>query len=170
MKDAILVPGIIAGVLLGLAFMALSTLSDDLGYTTQEVLGLVAIALAVIGAQVAAIRRHPLGADIPYLVRYFAGMLAGVVVAVVYAILVWIYVALINPRYLEEFYTRYVERATEGVQTAAERNELIVAAERMRDFILDPLSQSLVQFGTVLVIALLTGLLVAVFVNPVERP
>lgn len=88
------------------------------------------------------------------------------VVAVVYAVLVWIYVALANPRYLEAFYTRYVERAVAGAQSVAEREQLTLAAERMRDFILDPLSQALLQFGTVLVLALLVGILVAVVVKP----
>lgn len=170
MKQAILVPGVIAGIVLGLVYMGISLLGAGMSYGAQESLGLLAIAVAAAAAQIVAIQRHPLGSQANYPARYFAGMLAGAVTALVYGLITWLYFAVINPQHLERFYDAYLERARTNAATEAEREQMITAAERMRDFIMDPFSQAMVQFGTVLMIALLVGILTAAFARPGIHP
>lgn len=157
----ILVPGIVAGVALGIAFAALNGTADALAYSTREILGLLAMLLGVAVAQAVALRRHPLGREAAFAARYFTAMLAGLVVSVSYGVSAWLYFAVIEPDYLAAFYAEYLARARATGDPAFVEN-----AERMKSFVLDPLSQAMVQFGTTLLISVLAALGTAWLVRP----
>lgn len=163
---SILIPGVIAGVVLGLAFVVLNALGTGLSYGAQEIAGLVLMLVAAAAAQVVALRARPLGADAGFPARYFAAMLAALATAVIYGAIAWLYFAVLDRDYLARFYQGYLERARELALAEGGSEQLVADAERMKDFILDPVSQALVQFGTVLMIGLLTGVVVAALVRP----
>lgn len=169
MKHAIVYPGVFAGFLLGLAFILLAAFAGELGYGLQETLGLLSIAIAVGAAQWVAIRRHPIGPAAAFPARYFAAMLTGAVVSLVYAALAWFYFAVLNPAYLGEFYIRYIERAERQAETVEQRERLLANAVQMKEFVTDPASQAIVQFGTGLMITLLVAIAVAMFTTPSSR-
>lgn len=157
----ILVPGAVAGIALGVAFMLINTGSEALSYGVREMLGLAAMLVAVFAAQLVVLRRHPLGGEAGFSARYFTAMLTGLVVAVAYGIFAWLSFAVIDPEYLSRFYAEYLERAR-----AAGDAQLLANAERMKPFILNPLSQAMVQFGTTLFFAVLAALAAAALVKP----
>lgn len=160
----ILIPGVIAGIALGIAFMLINGAGESLSYGVRELLGLAAMLAAVMAAEAVALRRHPLGREATFGARYFTAMFAGMVVAVTYGIVAWIGFAVIDPDYLARFYAEYVERAR-----ATGNPELVAGAEQMKPFILDPLSQAMVQFGTTLLFAVLGALATAALVRPKSR-
>ncbi|HEX6930251.1 MAG TPA: DUF4199 family protein [Gammaproteobacteria bacterium] len=166
MPRTFLVPGIVAGILLGIASVLLA--KANLGYGTTEIIGLAVMAFAAGAAQIAT-SRYARG-NIPqlaaFLPRYFLAMLAGAVTALAYGLTSWLHYAVIDREYLERFYLQYVERARAAAASPEEARKLLAAAGRMKEFITDPFSQAMVQFGTVLMIALLTGLIVAGFARP----
>lgn len=162
MSRSFLVPGAIAGFLLGLATLGLGKAGLD--YATREILVLAAMALAAAVAQFAALRNArgelPLDAFPP---RYFLAMLAGAVTAAAYGLAAWLHYAVIDTTFLARVYAEYLERAQGAAASAEERQQLVEAAERMKEFVMDPFAQAMVQFGTLLMIALLTGLAVSLF-------
>lgn len=162
----ILVPGALAGVALGLTLMALTTFGRTLDYMTQELLGLALMVSAAAVAQCLTIQRHPLGPGAAFPARYFAAMLATAAVALVSSVIAWLHFAVLDPGYLDHFYARYVERVQAAATTPQESAQMLAAAERMKGFILDPFSQAMVQFGTVLMTGLLAGVPVTALVRP----
>lgn len=163
----VLLPGAIAGLAMGVVFALLNR--AGLEYNTHEVVNLAAIVLAVFTAQVFAIIRQPAVVMETFLPRYFSAALATAAAALVYGVIAWLYFVIIDTSYLERFYGEYIERAAALSTSPAEREQLIAAAEEMKDFVMDPLAQAMVQFGTVLVLGLLTGLIVSVLTRPKSR-
>ena len=166
MKHAIALPGVVAGVMLGLVFMALNTFGSNLSYGMQEVLGLGAMAVAVAFAGVRAVHRLPADAFTGFPARYFTAMLTSAITAIVHGVIAWLYFAVIDPRYLERFYAQYLERARDLAADASGNEQLVASAGKMKDFILDPFSQAMVQFGTVLMLGVLVSVVVAALVKP----
>lgn len=164
--NTVLLPGVLAGVAIGLVFALLNSIGADLAYDTHEIVTIAAIVVAIFIAQVFAVIAQPAPTVQAFLPRYFAAVLASVSAAIVYGVIAWIYFALIDTTYLGRFYEQYVERARELATSPAEREQLVAAAEKMKDFVMDPFSQAMVQFGTVLMLGLLTGLIVSVVARP----
>lgn len=164
--NTVLLPGALAGVVIGIVFVLLNSAGTDFSYDTQEMVTIAAIVMAVFIAQVFALVRQPASAVQAFLPRYFAAVITGVSAAIVYGAFAWIYFAFIDTGYLGRFYAQYVERARALAASPAEREQLVAAAEKMKDFVMDPFSQAMVQFGTVLMLGLLTGLIVSVVTRP----
>lgn len=160
-----LVPGALAGVVLGLALLALHTFGRTVDYVTQEILSLALMLVAVSLAQRLAVRRHPLGPGANFPARYFATMLTAAAVALVSGVIAWLHFVLLDPGYLEHFYQQYLERAQAAATTPEDAAQMRAAAGRMKGFITDPFSQAMVQFGTVLMAGLLAGVPVAALVR-----
>jgi len=167
--QGVLLPGAMAGFVLGVAFIVLHTAGDALSYGTQEILGIAAIVVAICAAQVFVVSRQPATIAKEFLPRYFAAVLSAVAAAVVYGITTWLHFTVIDTNYLSRFYAQYLERVRAKATTPEESEQLIVAAERMKDFVMDPLSQAMVQFGTVLMLGLLTGVIVTALMKPKTR-
>lgn len=164
--NTVLLPGAIAGIAIGLVFALLNSFGADLSYDTHEIVTIAAIVVAVFIAQVFAVMGQPAAAVQLFLPRYFTAVMASVSAAIVYGVIAWIYFLLIDTTYLGRFYAQYVERARALATSPAEREQLVAAAEKMKDFVTDPFSQSMVQFGTVLMLGLLIGLIVSVVTRP----
>lgn len=167
MPRAFLVPGIVAGLLLGLVFILLAR--APLNYGVQEILGLAAMAVATAAAQFVAMRgahRNNTQLLAAFAPRYFLAMLTGAATAFVSGLVAWLHYALIDREYLERFYLEYVERARTAAASPEEAKQLLAAAGQMKEFVTDPFSQAMVQFGTVLMVSLLTGLIVTVLSKP----
>lgn len=166
MPRTLLFPGIIAGLLLGALFAALAGMADAMSYGTQEALGLAAMAIVAGGAQALAITRAAhdpaSGNRLPFAPRYFLAMLTGAVTAVVFGLFNWVNFTFIDTGYLDAFYARYLERARETAAPPEQLQQVLAAAEQMKGFLTDPFSQAMIQAGSVLMIALVTGVLVAV--------
>lgn len=158
MKMALL-PGVIAGLFI--AVLVALQQAQSFSYGLQELLGLSAMALGAGIAQWLALRAGAAPPSPAFAARYFTVMITGAATAVSFGLASWLDFAIIEPDHLQNFYAQYLERASAQATTETERAEFIAAAERMKDFILDPLSQATVQFGTLLMISLLTGLVVA---------
>lgn len=158
-------PGLVAGLLLGLLFMALNTLVPSLSYTAQEVTQIVAMLLALFVAQWIAVARQPSALSDAFLPRYFTAVLCGVATAAVYGFMTYLHFRVIDPQYLARFHEEYLERVRVQATTVEESEQLIAAVDEMKGFVMDPLSQALVQFGTVLMLGLLAGVLVALFIR-----
>ncbi|MBW3567759.1 MAG: DUF4199 family protein [Proteobacteria bacterium] len=165
----ILLPGLIAGLILGLLFIALNTLGPSLSYTVREVTSIIAMLLALFVAQWTAIARQPAALSGAFLPRYFTAVLCGVATATVYGLMTYLHFRVIDPQYLARFHEQYIERVRGQATTAEESEQLIAAAREMEEFVMNPLSQALVQFGTVLMLGLLAGVLVALLVRRAER-
>lgn len=164
--NSVLLPGALAGLAIGVVFALLNSAGTELSYDTQEIVTIAAIVVAVFAAQVFAVFRQPATAVQAFLPRYFAAVMTGVSAAITYGAIAWLYFAFIDPDYLRRFYARYVERARDLASSPAEQEQLVAAAEKMKDFVMDPFSQAMVQFGTVLMLGLLTGLIVSVVTRP----
>ncbi|HEX7031137.1 MAG TPA: DUF4199 family protein [Gammaproteobacteria bacterium] len=161
MPRSFLYPGIVAGILSGIASILLA--KADPGYGASEIIGLAIMAIAAGAAQFAAIRfaRGSFPQPAAFLPRYFLAMLAGAVAAIVHGLASWLHYAVIDREFLQRFYLQYVERVKAAAASPEETRRMLAAAEQMKDFITDPFSQAMLQFGTALMIALLTGLLAA---------
>lgn len=164
--NSVLLPGALAGLAIGVVFALLNSAGTELSYDTQEIVTIAAIVVAVFAAQVCAVFRQPATAVQAFLPRYFAAVMTGVSAAMTYGIIAWLYFAFIDPDHLHRFYAQYVERARDLASSPAEQEQLVAAAEKMKDFVMDPFSQAMVQFGTVLMLGLLTGLIVSVVTRP----
>lgn len=164
--NTVLLPGALAGVAIGLAFALLSSFGTTLSYDTHEIVTIATIIVAVFIAQVFAVTGQPAAAVQAFLPRYFAAVMASVSAAMVYGVIAWLYFAFIDTGYLGRFYEQYVERARALATSPAEHEQLVAAAEEMKDFVMDPFSQAMVQFGTVLMLGLLTGVIVSIVARP----
>lgn len=159
MPRSFLYPGIVAGILSGIASILLA--KADPGYGASEIIGLAIMAIAAGAAQFAAIRFARIPQTAAFLPRYFLAMLAGAVAAIVHGLASWLHYAVIDREFLQRFYLQYVERVKAAAASPEETRQMLAAAEQMKGFITDPFSQAMLQFGTALMIALLTGLLAA---------
>lgn len=166
MKDSIFLPAAIAGVAMTAAFAIFGGVESAL---VRELLVLAVIALTAFAAQAWTLRHHELASGGSFGARFFTTMLSGAMAAGVHAATAWIYLAWINPAHLERMYAEYLRRANDAAAGAEDREQLLAHAEQMRDFILDPLSQAMMQFGSVLMIALLSGLLAARLTGSASR-
>ncbi|HEX7046583.1 MAG TPA: DUF4199 domain-containing protein [Gammaproteobacteria bacterium] len=166
MSPTFLVPGVVAGLLLGLVSILLS--KGNLGYGTHEIIGLLAMAIATASAQLTALRgaRNNSPQIVAFAPRYFLAMLTGAVTSITFGLVSWLHYAVIDREFLARFYLQYTERAKAAAASPEEAQQLLAAAEQMKDFITDPFSQAMVQFGTALMISLLTGLLVTALMRP----
>lgn len=166
MSPPFLIPGVIAGFLLGLVSILLA--KGNLGYGAHEFIGLLAMTVAAAAAQFTTLRgarknSPQLAAFAP---RYFLAMLTGAVTSITFGLVSWLHYAVIDREFLARFYLQYTERAKEAASSPEEAQQLLAAAEQMKDFITDPFSQAMVQFGSALMISLVTGLLVTALIKP----
>ena len=167
MNDSIFAPAAVAGLLTGIAFALIGSAVE--GFVARELLMLLAIAAGVLAGQAWTIRHHEMAASGTFGARYFTGMLSGAITGGVYSAIVWLYLAWLDPAYLERMHAEYMQRAVRSAASAEHGDQVLASAERMRDFILDPLSQAMMQFGTALMIALITGLMAASWIRSARR-
>lgn len=163
MKDSIFLPAAIAGLAITVAFALLGGVDSVL---TRELLLIAVTAVAAFAAQAWTLRHHELAAGNSFGARFFTAMLSGAMTAGSHAAAAWLYLAWINPARLERLYQEYLRRAEQAAASVEQREQVLAHAEQMRDFFLDPLSQAMMQFGTALIVVLLTALLAARLARP----
>lgn len=166
MRNAILIPGLAAGAVLALVLYLSMKNGTELDYTTAELIGYSAMLLLLFAGQTVtqlqSRRKYPAA----FGTRFSASMATSAVAAAVAAVFSWVYFAWLEPDYLQRFFEYYVEQMRANAESALAFEQQLTALNQSKDFFLNPVSQAVVLFGTILMIGILLSPVTAWLFRP----
>jgi F0F1-type ATP synthase assembly protein I len=160
MKKSVLKFGLFSSLTLVILFAIQFSIEDKLNYSSSEVFGYVSIVLALLFIYFAV--KHYRDTVNNGLVSFGKALLIGVLVSLLagltFGIINYVYVEVINPEFMTEYYDYMVEKARTSM-TAEEFQIKLQAMEAEKALFSNSIISSLVMSATVLIIGFIISLI-----------
>ncbi|MDX1443239.1 MAG: DUF4199 family protein [Gammaproteobacteria bacterium] len=161
MHQKSLANGATGGFLLALLTAIIASVGSGLSYQSAEILGMLVMFGGALLTQGYALWKTPDAMQGDFQHRLKAVLAATISMCLVYGLVLYVHYALLDPDYLQEFFTHYREEILAAAGSPEDRAARLEFIEQNRDFMLDPFKQAMLMAGTLLGISGLGALLVS---------
>ena len=160
MKKSVLKYGLLSSLTLVILFVIQLSLESKLNYSTSEVFGYMSIVLALLFIYFAIkhYRDTINNGSVSFGKSLLIGVLVSLLAGLTFGIINYVYVEVINPEFMTEYYDHMVEKAKSSM-SSAEFQMKLKELESQKDLFSNSIISSLVMSVTVLIIGFIISLI-----------
>lgn len=160
MKNTILKYGVYSSLTLVILFVIQFSFESNMSYSTSEVFGYISIVLALLFVYFAIkhFRDSINKGSVSFGKALLIGILVSLIAGLTFGIINYIYVEVINPEFMTEYYDQMVEKA-KSTLTDAEFQVKLKQMKSEKELFSNPFVSSLIMSATVLIIGFIISLI-----------
>jgi len=166
MNTIILKYGIYSFVLLPIMMVGSHLIIDSTNFAAHEVLGYLAMIIASLIAMigVANYRKEAMNDEMSYWVAVKVGILILIIPSLLFGVFDLVYVNYIDPDFMENYYSYYVEQMRSGM-SASKFEVALKEIEVQKEFFSNPFMSFIVMSSTMFLVGLVVSLISSFFLK-----